>query len=253
MNGQISKNELNIKNLYQKAKENNKKFLYYPHSKSKLNTIIRKNKLHDLVVSYLWQSDLYKKELTKHQDLSKEIRQDIIDNVLMNAQTTPWPSVFRNFLKLHNPTDDEITELFTRKTASDDVKSNIYLECWELRTQQCSEMINISDTFYPIMNDLYSYRSTYVVRRIHSICKTILTDVPSLRVDLIEEISKISIKTITLEILQPIFKSMKVSDELVNLLLRYIDRDIFKDIMQNPIAKNNISDTMLAKILLTVD
>ena len=52
----MEKNEINFNILINKARKNDQDFLHYENSKTKINTIIRKNKLPDFVVNYLWQS-----------------------------------------------------------------------------------------------------------------------------------------------------------------------------------------------------
>ena len=76
----MEKNEINFNILINKARKNDQDFLHYENSKTKINTIIRKNKLPDFVVNYLWQSKIYKKEIIKHQTITPDIRQDIIKN-----------------------------------------------------------------------------------------------------------------------------------------------------------------------------
>ena len=76
----MNKEEINFNILINKARKNDLTFLHYENSKTKINTIIRKNKLPDFVIEYLWQSKIYKKELIKHQAITPSIRQDILTN-----------------------------------------------------------------------------------------------------------------------------------------------------------------------------
>ena len=132
----IDKNEINLKNLAIKARSGDKSFLYYDNSKSKINSIIRKNQLPKYVIEYLWQSKIYKKELVRNQKtLPQSIREDIIWNCLKVYKESPWTSILRNFLKIHSPTDKELSILIAG--SGDGGHDSIVLECWENKLDDC--------------------------------------------------------------------------------------------------------------------
>lgn len=239
------KNKINIKELALKAKKNDKSFLYYDNSKSKINSIIRKNSLPKYVLNYLWQSKIYKKEIVKHQELSEEIRVDIIKECVNNYPDSPWVSVLKNFLKSHNPKDGEL------KTLIESGNNTIVVECWDSKTINCFR-INKQSELFEIIKNRTQYGNEYISKRITSIVINIFKDVPEMQISILDTILGIKNNFIIRNILEPVFRSTKINDDIVDHLLTNADVEAFKDIVRVAIHRNNINENMIAKIYLAI-
>lgn len=239
------KNTLNIRELERKAGKGDKSFLYYDNSKSKINSIIRKNKLKPFVIEYLWKSKIYKKEIIKHQTLSDSIRRDIIEQCINHYPDSPWVSILRNFIKNHNPTEHEMKSLlFSEKQTS-----NLVLECWETKPLLCYR-IGAQDLLYNIISSSSKYRNEYVSRRMNSILIKIFNQIDEMQIEVTRVICNLKNSFIIRDILTPLFKTTKVQDNVVDFLISELDVQTFKLVINPAIQRSNISDNMMAKILL---
>jgi len=254
------KNEVNLKILYAKALKNEKSFLYYENSKSKINTIIRKNKLPDYVVEYLWQSKIYKKEVVKYQSLTPKIREDIIKTSCTSYLKSPWTSVLINFLKEHNPTEDEVSYLLSNKSLTDsglsptDVykqKMSIILDCWSMCPDICHK-IDADEMLYKILNSTNAPMTEHNLRRIISAVSHIISKIPDMRMTLLGNIVKDSEWVIN-KILGPALKGIFIEDEIVSYLLKNLKSSTFKNLVKMAMHRENVSENMIAKIYLTID
>jgi len=244
----MEKNEVNFNILINKARKNDQTFLHYENSKTKINTIIRKNKLPDFVVDYLWKSKIYKKELIKHQTITPSIRQDIIENY--NNKNSPWPSVLIGFLKYHKPSKEELS-LFLQVEDINTANISLILDCWDLQPDMCLEL-GAEKILYHIIQIYYTLRSEHDYRRIVRITSYIIFKMPTIRFALIDEILSTS-DYIIVKILEPALKSIFLDDEVVNYLLTKLKKSTFKSLTKIAIHRDNISESMVAKIYLTVD
>jgi len=238
----MEKNEINFNILINKAKNNDQAFLHYENSKTKINTIIRKNKLPDFVIEYLWQSKIYKKEIVKHQSLTPNIRQNIIENhKTLNA---PWPSILINFLKYHKPTKEEIS-IFLYGNVS------LILDCWDLQPDICLEL-GADILLYEIIRKYSGTKNEHDFRRIVRITSYIISKIPSIRFNLLNEIIETS-DYLTIKILEPALKSIYLDDDIINYLLIKLKKDVFKSLTKIAIHRDNINESMIAKIYLMID
>ncbi len=249
MTGQITDRlKINLKTLAQKAKKDDKALLYYDNSKSKINSIIRKNQLPNFITSYLWQNKIYKKELVRNQKiLPEEIRKDIIDNCINSYTKNPWTSILRSFLKLHNPLDDEITTLINLPT-----NSCVALECWDIKLHQCHNL-NFDIKLYDLIKTKLVNLNEYESKRIIGIISTILSQIPEMRMPLMYELLNNSYRLTALHLLKAVLKITAINDEVINFMLTNTNETVFKDIIKYAIHRQNISDNMIAKIYLAVN
>lgn len=239
----MNKEEINFNILINKARKNDLTFLHYENSKTKINTIIRKNKLPDFVVNYLWQSKVYKKELIKHQIITSNIRQDILNNY--TNENSPWPSILIGFLKYHKPLKEELEPFFYTNS-----RISLILDCWDLQPDICLEL-GADSILYDIIRN-YSTRNEHDYRRIVRITSYIISKMPTIRFRLLDEIIKTSDHMI-IKILGPALKSIYLDDDIVNYLLIKLKKNVFKSLTQIAINRDNISESMIAKIYLAVD
>lgn len=244
----MEKNEINFNILINKAKKNDQTFLHYENSKTKINTIIRKNKLPDFVNEYLWQSKIYKKEIIKHQILTQNIRQNIIDNY--TNISSPWPSIFIGFLKYHKPTKEELS-LFLSVETYTNAKVSLILDCWDLQPDMCLEL-GAEELLYDIIQNYSVTRNEHDYRRIVRIISYIISKMPTIRFVLLDEIVKTS-DYLIIKILEPALKSIYLDDDIINYLLTNLKKNIFKSLTKIAIHRDNISESMIAKIYLAID
>lgn len=245
----INKNEINLRNLISKAKKGDKSFLYYDNSKSKINSIIRKNQLPDFVIEYLWQSKIYKKELIRNQNkLPNIIREDILENCITAFSESPWTSILHNFLKLHNPSDAEIGVLIEPGPKS---HGSIVLECWESKPETCHRL-GYDGLLYAVMTNVTS-KDDLTHKQIVNIISNVLLTIPEMQKPLLDEILTLNNEFTIRNLLTPVFKITAVSDFTVDYLLTHANRATFKDIIKYAMHRENISDNMMAKIYLAID
>lgn len=248
----VDKNLINLKNLSIKAKKDDKSFLYYDNSKSKINSIIRKNQLPDYIISYLWQSKIYKKELVRNQkNLPQEVRKDIIDNCLSALSESPWTSILRNFLKNHEPTGPEIMQLMNVPSSAKS-HNGIILECWENVPYICFSL-GMDNKFYNILRSEMANASDYKLRRIVSIMSNIINSIPEMRIPLMQTVLENNNEFATRQILVSVFKTTTVGDDVADYLLTHAKKSIFKEVAKHAIQRHNISENMIAKIYLAMD
>jgi len=236
----MEKNEINLNILINKAKNNDIDFLHYDNSKTKINTIIRKNKLPDFVIEYLWQSKIYKKGIVKYQFLSLNIRQNIIKNC--NTFSAPWPSLLINFLKYHKPTKEELNILLYNNNIS------LILDCWDLQPDICLEL-GVDNLLYEIIKKSSSIKNEHDYRRIVRITSYIISKIPSIRFNLLDEIIKTP-DYLIIKILEPALKSIHLDDDIVNYLIIKLKGNVFKSLTKMAISRDNINENMIAKIYL---
>lgn len=243
----IDKNEINLRNLTTKARKNDKTFLYYDNSKSKINSIIRKNQLPDFVIEYLWQSKIYKKELVRNQKtLPNFVREDILDNCITAYSQSPWTSILRNFLKFHNPSHADLGVLL-----EDSTNDSIILECWECKPLDCYELKYDSKLYNVIRKN--ANKDGIIHKQMVNIISNVLLTIPDMQVPLLNEILSLSNEFLIRNLLTPVFKITAVNDFTVNYLLSHANKETFKDIIKYAMHRENISDSMMAKIYLATD
>lgn len=249
----LDKNEINLRNLFIKAKKGDKSFLYYNNSKSKINAIIRKNQLPNFVIEYLWQSKIYKKELIRNQKtLPQSVREDIINKCTTALVESPWTSILRNFLKFHNPTDKELQLLVgTPINKLSGTHDSIILECWEAKPEDCHRL-QFDDLLYSVIVR-NSVKNGSIHKQIVNIISYILTSLPEMQKQLLDEILSTGNDFVVRNLLKPAFKITPVNDFTVDYLLTHSHNDTFKDIIKYAMHRENISNNMMAKIYLAID
>lgn len=253
-----TKEEVNLKLLTSKAIKNDKSFLYYDNSKSKINTIIRKNKLEDFVVEYLWASKIYKKEILKHQVLTNYIRKDVIYNCKHNYPSSPWVSVLKNFLKLHNPTKKELESLIRKDYTPDTNKprnKELVIMCWEVIPKKCYEF-GFKEDFIHILKNImtFIYRTkNFDSNRLNYTIVSIFKSVEEMRIPMLEAINTSVNSPLIIEVLLPVVKSVKMTDEVVDYMMTNYNKRVFKNLMKSAIHKENLSENMTAKVYLTLE
>lgn len=252
MNGKITtKYEINLKTLAKNARAGDKSFMYYNNSKPKINTIIRKNKLPDFIIEYLWQSKIYKKEIVRNQKhLPPSVREDIVYMCVRAYSNSPWTSILRNFLKSHNPTDAELMMLVSGGGDNEHAHDSIVLECWDQRPNDCNRL-KLAKLLYPVIirnSDKEGFH-----KQIVNIVSKVIEDYPELEKELFDNILSINNDIVIGSILIPVFKITKLNDFSVDYLLSHTSKAMFKTIIKNAMHRENISDNMMAKLYLAID
>jgi hypothetical protein len=244
----IDKNEINLRNLTAKAKKDDKTFLYYDNSKSKINSIIRKNQLPGFVIEYLWQSKIYKKELVRNQkNLPKFVREDILENCITGYSQSPWTSILRNFLKLHNPSSADLGVLLATPT-----HESVVMECWDCMPKECHKLGH-DLVLYDVIRKNANSKDGMIHKQIVNIISNVLLTIPDMQKPLLDEILSLSNQFLIRNLLTPVFKITAVNDFTVNYLLSHANKETFKDIIKYAMHRENISDSMMAKIYLAID
>lgn len=248
------KYEINFKSLIKNARINNKLFLHYDNSKSKINTIIRKNVLPGFVIEYLWQNKAYKKELIRNQKtLPPSIREDVVRSCIIAYSSSPWTSILRNFLKLHSPTQEELNILVNAGGLADGTfpgHDSIILECWEHRSYD-SFTLGFDQMLLPVIIRNIDKEEHH--KQIVTVTSIIIEKYPTLIKELFDTILSVNNDMIVRQLLIPVFKVTKLNDFAVDYLLSHTKKPLFNSIIKNAMHRENISDNMLAKLLLALD
>jgi hypothetical protein len=212
--------------------------------KTKIGTIIRKEKLTEPEVSYLWQFDCYRKVLLQYQKLSKLLKTFVIRGHMSR-------DIYIGLLKYQELNDNELAEIITSK--DDDYPTKYYdrkvLDCYFIQKERYIKLMGI-DYLFAVKPFPFDENYDKFINQFAIITAYIITNEPSIRIEYLERLINEYNDNSVIHILSKALRKNFLADEVVDIILKKLHPDKFNKILKVAIHRENVSDLTAAKIFL---
>lgn len=212
-------------------------------SKTRIKLIIKKHKLEENVIRYLWSEVTLRRPLVKDQNLPDDIIDEIINLTLDNKRRHVSSSVYKETLLNQNIKDEHIEKIWSQVYSTNAFTNLITLS--KTLPQKLISVIGLQS----IIDDVVKPK-TITVESKTSICSAIIHYDNSLLDDIAHAFLDQKDVWIIDNVMSTFSKIAYFNDELVDDLYQAVDEMSFYHILQSLMSRNNCSYYIQAKYLL---